>query len=430
MRILVVGQGGREHAIAWKLLQSATVSEVFVAPGNGGMDLEKVTKVAIEVHETAELVNFARANAIDLVVPGPELPLVNGLSDALAEAGIACFGPSKYCAQLEGSKSFAKNVMTSAGVPCAHSAHFSNYDEALSYVEKHGAPIVIKADGLAAGKGVVVAQSLEEAKQALEFIMKDKAFGDAGATVIIEECLFGQELSFLCFCDGTHAIALPSAQDHKAIFDGDKGPNTGGMGAYSPAPLLSEAAYQDLLNAVITPILKELNAAGHPYKGILYAGIMMTEQGPKVLEYNCRFGDPECQPLLMRLETPLDQIMQACAQGKLTHMSVEISNKATVGVVLAAEGYPQEYAKGMEITGIDAAEALGDVKVFHSGTKFDNDKLVANGGRVLCVTALGDDLHKAQEKAYAAVAKIQMDKSYFRKDIAEKGLKQLKNKDN
>ncbi len=429
MRILVVGQGGREHAIVWKLLQSVTVTDVFVAPGNGATEFENVSKVAIEVHDTAALVRFARENAIDLVVPGPELPLVNGLSDALAQAGIACFGPSKYCAQLEGSKDFAKQVMNSAGVPCAHGASFSNYDEALSYVKEQGAPIVIKADGLAAGKGVVVAQSEDEAIQALDYIMRDKAFGDAGATVILEECLLGEELSFLCFCDGIHAVALPSAQDHKAIFDGDKGPNTGGMGAYSPAPLLSEDAYQGLIDTVILPILKELKAAKHPYIGILYAGIMMTAQGPKVLEYNCRFGDPECQPLLMRLNTPLDEIMLACVQGKLADVKADISPKSAVGVVVAAEGYPQAYAKGMEITGIADAEALEDVKVFHSGTTFENNKLYANGGRVLCVTALGDDLQKAQEKAYAALEKIHMDKSYYRKDIAEKGLIRLKNKD-
>ncbi len=425
MRILVIGSGGREHALVWKLLQSPTVSAIFVAPGNGGTALEKVTQVPIAVDNILELVRFARENSIDLVVPGPELPLVHGITDAMNEAGIDCFGPDKYCAQLEGSKTFAKGIMANSNVPCATGAHFSNHAAACLYVKEHGTPIVVKADGLAAGKGVVVAKTEHEAIEALDSIMLDKVYGTAGATVVLEDCLVGEELSFLCFCDGKHAVALPSAQDHKAAYDGDEGPNTGGMGAYSPAPLLQADRYREIMELTILPILQLLGKTKHPFKGILYAGIMMTAEGPMVLEYNTRFGDPECQPLLMRLKTPLDQVMLACVRGELSSLKVEYSDEVAVGVVIAAQGYPNDYPKGMEITGIEDAEALGNVKVFHSGTKVEDGKVLANGGRVLCVTALGSDLQQAQAKAYAAAAKIQMDKSFYRKDIAEKGIKRL-----
>ncbi len=428
MRVLVIGSGGREHALVWKLHQSPTVTEIFVAPGNGGTALEKVTQVPIAVEEITRLVRFAQDSNIDLVVPGPELPLTLGIVDAMNAVDIACFGPDKYCAQLEGSKSFAKGVMAKGNVPCAAGAHFSNHSAAVAYVKKQGAPLVVKADGLAAGKGVVVAQTEEEAIEALDSIMLGKVHGAAGAAVVVEECLVGEEVSFLCFCDGKHAVALPSAQDHKAAYDGDTGPNTGGMGAYSPAPILSPDRYQEMLEVTILPILQELGKSKHPFKGVLYAGIMMTKEGPKVLEYNTRFGDPECQPLLMRLKTPLDQIMKACVEGNLAALPIEYSDEVAVGVVFAAEGYPNEYDKGMEITGITEAESLGDVKVFHSGTTVENNKVYANGGRVLCVTALGVDLQAAQEKAYAAMEKIHMDKSYYRKDIAQKGIKRLQGK--
>ncbi len=425
MRILVIGSGGREHALVWKLSQSPTVKEIFVAPGNGGTALEKVKHVPIAVEEITSLVRFAQENKIQLVVPGPELPLTLGIVDAMNAVGIACFGPDKYCAQLEGSKSFAKGVMVKGNVPCASGAHFSNHAAAVAYVKEKGAPVVIKADGLAAGKGVVVAQTQEEAIAALYSIMVDKQHGAAGAAVVIEECLVGEEVSFLCFCDGKHAVALPSAQDHKAIFDGDKGPNTGGMGAYSPAPILQNNRYQEMLEVAILPILEVLGSSKHPFKGILYAGLMMTPNGPKVLEYNTRFGDPECQALLMRLKTPLDVIMNACVKGNLDSIKIEYSNDVAVGVVLASEGYPESYSKGMEITGIEDAEAMDNVKVFHSGTYMEDGKIYANGGRVLCVTALGHDLEAAQSRAYAAMEKISMDKGYYRKDIASKGIKRL-----
>ncbi len=425
MRILVIGSGGREHALVWKLQQSPTVTEIFVAPGNGGTTLEKVTNVPIAVDALSALVAFALEEKIDLVVPGPELPLTLGIVDLMQEAGIACFGPDKYCAQLEGSKAFAKGIMAKGNVPCAVGAHFSNHAAACDYVRENGAPVVVKADGLAAGKGVVVAQTVEEAIDALDSIMLTKVHGQAGAAVVIEECLVGEEVSFLCFCDGKTAVPLPSAQDHKAIFDGDKGPNTGGMGAYSPAPLLQEDRYQELLEKTILPILEVFGTTKRPFKGILYAGIMMTKDGPKVLEYNTRFGDPECQPLLMRLKTPLDQIMLACVRGKLHTMPIEYTDDVAVGVVLAAKGYPESYASGMEITGIAEAESMAEVKVFHSGTEVVDDKVQAKGGRVLCVTALGNTLEQAQKTAYAAMEKIHMDNGYYRKDIASKGIVRL-----
>ncbi len=425
MRILVVGSGGREHALVWKLSQSPTVKEIYIAPGNGGTALEKVKHVPISVEEISSLVRFAQEKKIQLVVPGPELPLTLGIVDAMNAAGIPCFGPDKYCAQLEGSKSFAKGIMAKGKVPCAAGAHFSNYAAAVAYVKEQGAPLVVKADGLAAGKGVVVAKTEEEAIAALDSIMVEKQHGAAGAAVVIEECLVGEEVSFLCFCDGKHAVALPSAQDHKAVFDGDKGPNTGGMGAYSPAPILQANRYQEMLEVAILPILEVFGSSKHPFKGILYAGLMMTADGPKVLEYNTRFGDPECQPLLMRLKTPLDTIMTACIKGNLDSLRIEYSNDVAVGVVLAAEGYPDKYAKGMEITGIEEAEKDSNVKVFHSGTTFEHGKVLSSGGRVLCVTALGHDLKAAQERAYAAMDKIQMEKGQYRKDIALKGIKRL-----
>ncbi len=426
MRILIVGSGGREHALAWKLQQSPNVKEIYVAPGNGGIEADGFKTVPIAVDDLSNLVAFARKNEIDLVVPGPELSLIMGIVDAMHDAEIPCFGPDKYCARLEGSKSFAKAIMAQGNVPRASGAHFNNYSAACNYVQNEKMPIVIKADGLAAGKGVVVAQTVTEALDALKSIMKEKIYGDAGNTVVIEDFLVGEEVSLLCFCDGKHAVALPSAQDHKPIFDDDKGPNTGGMGAYSPAPILPESKIQAMIDSTILPILRTLGASGHMFKGVLYAGLMMTSDGPKVLEYNTRFGDPECQPLLMRLQTPLDVIMDACIKGTLNNLKIEYSDKPALGVVLAAKGYPESPERGMEIMGIDAANEMQDVKVFHSGTSIEDGKIVADGGRVLCVTALGDSLEGAQKNAYAALEKIQMDKKHFRTDIGKKGINHLK----
>ncbi len=383
MRILIVGSGGREHALAWKLRQSPLVKDIFIAPG----------------------------------------PLVLGIKDAMAAAGVPCFGPDAYGAQLEGSKAFAKEVMRAAGVPTADFGVFDDADAARAYIRANGAPVVVKADGLAAGKGVVVARTVDEALEAVDDMMVRRAFGDAGARVVVESALAGEEASFLCLCDGETVIPLPSAQDHKAVFDNDQGPNTGGMGAYSPAPVLPESRYEEMIDLVIRPVLRELIKRGHPFTGVLYAGLMMTGDGPMVLEFNTRFGDPECQPLLMRLDGDLAAIMVAGAQGRLHETTLPLKRETALGVVMAAKGYPGDYARGMAISGIEDAEALGPVKVFQAGTERRDGVTVSRGGRVLCVTALGDTLADAQALAYRAVAKVRMDNAHYRSDIGAKGLK-------
>lgn len=425
MRILVIGSGGREHALVWKLRQSPQVSEIFAAPGNGGTAREGAVNVAVAADDLDGLVELARKEKIDLVVPGPELPLTMGITDRMREAGIPCFGPDGYCARLEGSKAFAKDVMNRAGVPTAFSQVFTDPDKAKNAVVKLGAPLVIKADGLAAGKGVVVAKTSQEALDAVDDIMCKRAYGAAGAKIVIEEFLVGEEASFLCFCDGATAVPLPSAQDHKAAYDGDQGPNTGGMGAYSPAPILPRDDAEAMADTVIRPILAALARDGHPFVGVLYAGLMMTADGPKVLEYNTRFGDPECQPLLMRLEGDLVQVMLDCIAGKLRPESLSYTDETALGVVVAAEGYPHAYPKGMVIDGLDEADALPGVKVFHSGTKAGDGKTLSSGGRVLCVTALGKTLADAQARAYEGVKAIRMDKSFHRSDIGQKGIRRL-----
>lgn len=429
MRVLVIGSGGREHALVWKLKQSPLVDEVYAAPGNGGTAREGAVNIDIRADDIAGLVTFARREEIGLVVPGPELALTLGITDAMKEAGIPCFGPDGYCARLEGSKAFAKDIMQRAGVPTAACAVFEDLDAARAHVQKVGAPLVVKADGLAAGKGVVVAQTTEEALAALDDIMGRKAFGAAGSRVVIEECLIGEEASFLCLCDGLRAVPLPSAQDHKAVYDGDKGPNTGGMGAYSPAPILPDEDAERMADLVARPILRELAKDGHPFVGVLYAGLMMTADGPRVLEYNTRFGDPECQPLLMRLDGDLVGIMQAALAGDLSAVPVRQKPESALGVVVCAKGYPQSYPKGMPIEGLDEAEADG-AKVFHSGTVIENGVCKANGGRVLCVTALGKTLAEAQAKAYKAVDKIRMPDSFHRSDIGDKGIRRLQQQEN
>ena len=421
MKILIVGSGGREHALCWKLRQNPTVTDIFCAPGNGGTALEG-TNVPIKDDDLPALIEFAKTNAVNLVVAGPELPLVLGLQDALAKEGIACFGPNAYAANLEGSKAFSKTVMRETGVPTADFSVFDEYDAATRFIKNMGAPIVVKADGLAAGKGVVVAATEKEALDAVEEMMLRKAFGSAGDRVVIERTLRGEEASFLAFCDGEHYALLPSSQDHKAVGEGDTGPNTGGMGAYSPAPILPKEKYAETAERVIRPILMDLAAKGQPFKGVLYAGLMYDGDDLNVLEYNVRFGDPECQPLLMRLETDLLEIMLACVEGRLDEIAVTSRPQTACGVVMAAAGYPGKYPKGMEITGIEEAEALGDVKVFQAGTKLEDGKTLTTGGRVLCVTALGDDLAAAKKRAYEAVAKIHFDSSYYRRDIGDKGL--------
>ncbi len=423
MRVLIIGSGGREHALSWKIRQGGKAERLYCAPGNGGTAAEG-ENVSLKDDDIDGLVAFAREHAIDLVIPGPELPLTLGVTDAMKQAGIHCFGPDRWCARLEGSKSFAKSIMERAGVPTAACGIFDNIEEARAFLREKGAPIVIKADGLAAGKGVVVARSEAEAEEALDQIMGG-AFGKAGHRVVIEEFLEGEEVSLLAFCSGETALPLPSAQDHKAVFDGDTGPNTGGMGAYSPAPILPDTELERMADIAIRPILRELAAQGHPFTGILYAGLMMTPKGPKVLEYNVRFGDPECQPLLMRLENDLIDIMNVCIDGRLGEVKLSIRPESALGVVVAAAGYPGSYPKGMLIEGLEKADALPDTKVFQAGTRREAGKTFSSGGRVLCVTALGPSLAEAQKHAYEAVALVRMDKSQHRTDIGAKGLRRL-----
>jgi phosphoribosylamine--glycine ligase len=423
VRILLVGSGGREHALAWKLNQSPLRPEILIAPGNGGTAGEGMN-MPVAADDIPGLMGLVAREGIDFVIPGPELPLVLGLADACAGAGVPCFGPSARAAALEGSKAFAKGLMEEIGVPTAEFAVFSDYGAAAAHARARGAPLVIKADGLAAGKGVVVAKTLDAALEALHTMMVRKIFGPAGETVVIEELLEGEEASFLAFCQGETAIPLPAAQDHKAVFDGDAGPNTGGMGAYSPTPVLPESRQDDIIRGIIRPVLRKMQEIGRPYSGILYAGLMLTSRGPKVVEFNVRFGDPECQPLLLRLEDDPLPLMLACAEGRLHNIHLRFSFQSALCVVLAASGYPGGYPKGMPVTGIEEAEALfpAQLKVFQAGTAFAGDTLVATGGRVLGVTALGDVLEEAQTRAYAALEKIRMDNGHFRRDIGHRGL--------
>ncbi len=421
MKVLVVGSGGREHALVWKLSQSPHVKEVFAAPGNPGMaQLGKC--IDIPPLNIEGLAAFAEEEGIDLTIVGPEAPLVAGIVDEFQKRGLNIFGPSKEAARLEGSKAFSKEKMKKFGVPTADFKVFSNPEEAKAYIKEKGAPIVVKADGLAAGKGVVVAQSVEEALEAVDRIMVEKIFGSAGDKVVVEDCLTGEEASYLVITDGERFIPLATAQDHKAVFDGDKGPNTGGMGAYSPAPILSREMEKEVQEKVIKPILRGMASEGTPFRGILYAGLMITSKGPKVLEFNVRFGDPEAQAILRRLESDLFEVCMSAIEGKLVD-SLKWIPETSICVVLASKGYPGKYEKGKEISGIEEAEKLDSVVVFHAGTAIKNGKLVTNGGRVLNVTALGKDIVEARENVYKAVEKIHFDGMHFRNDIGLKALK-------
>ncbi len=422
MKVLVVGGGGREHALGWKLSQSPKVDKLYFAPGNGGTALVG-ENVPVKDSDLDGILAVVREKGVDLVVAGPELPLVLGLKDACEKAGVACFGPSAYCAQLEGSKVFAKEAMRQAGVPTAGYVAFEDFESAKAHVERAAYPLVVKADGLAAGKGVTVCRSKEEAVQALNDAMVSRIFGDAGDRVVVEEGLIGEEASYLAFCDGKTYVPMTVCQDHKAVGEGDTGPNTGGMGAYCPAPILPESEYARIGDMVIQPILDVLAERGHPFTGILYAGLMMTADGPKVLEYNVRFGDPECQPLLARLESDIMDVIAACNEGTLAALDLKWTSKSAVCVVMAAGGYPGDYAKGKVISGIDEAEKLPDLTVFQAGTARVNGETVTSGGRVLGVTALGDGLAQAKARAYEGVAKIHFEDCYFRRDIGDKGLK-------
>ncbi|MCD2450666.1 phosphoribosylamine--glycine ligase [Methylicorpusculum oleiharenae] len=424
MKILIVGNGGREHALAWKAAQSPRVKKVFVAPGNAGTALEpQLENVAIAADNIPELLAFARHQAIDLTIVGPEIPLVNGIVDQFSAAGLNCFGPTAKSAQLEGSKRFSKDFMARHHIPTADYETFTDAEKAIDYIQNKGAPIVVKADGLAAGKGVIVAQTEQEAISAVNDMLSGNAFGEAGSRVVIEEFLAGEEASFIVIADGLHALPMATSQDHKARDNGDQGPNTGGMGAYSPAPVVTDAIHNRVMQEVIAPTLKGMAADGNTYTGFLYAGLMISPDGSiKVLEFNCRFGDPETQPIMMRLNSDLVTLCEAALGGNLDTMETEWDERPALGVVLAAGGYPDQYQKGDVITGLPDSEDA-DCKVFHAGTLLQDGQVITNGGRVLCACALGDTVKAAQEKAYALAQKIHWDAMYYRTDIGFKAIK-------
>ncbi len=416
MKILIVGGGGREHALAWGLSRSAGCDALYCAPGNAGI-AAVAECIDVSAEDVPGLVALAKEKSVDLVVVGPEAPLVAGLVDALGAAGIAAFGPTAAAAILEGSKGFMKDLFARCGIPTAAYGRFTDRDEAAAYVREQGAPIVVKADGLAAGKGVTLCRSVEEAIQAIDEAMVDKVFGDAGAEVVIEEFLAGEEASFFALVDGRTALPLASAQDHKAAHDGDTGPNTGGMGAYSPAPVVTSEMADRIMDEVIQPTIEGMAAEGRPYQGVLFAGLMITDDGPKVLEFNVRFGDPECQVLMARLETDLAQVLLAAAEGRLSEIELSWRDETALVVVMAAEGYPGSYEKGTEIRNLGAADAMDGVIVLHAGTKAADGKVLANGGRVLGVTALGSSVRDARTRAYAAVDAIDWPDGFCRRDI-------------
>jgi len=421
MKILVVGGGGREHALAWKLKQSPAVTKLYVAPGNAGI-AELAECVDISVSDIRPLADFAERHAIDLTVVGPELPLTMGIVDEFGRRGLRIFGPGREAAALEGSKVFAKRFMKRHGIPTGFHQEFDRPEDARRYIREVGAPIVVKADGLAAGKGAIVCRTVEEALDALALIMEARAFGDAGNQIVVEEFLQGEEASFLAVTDGTTVLPLPSAQDHKAAFDDDRGPNTGGMGAYSPAPVVTEAVHRKVMERIMVPTVKGMAAEGHPYRGVLYAGLMIHNGEPRVLEFNARLGDPEAQPLLVRMASDLVTVLEAAIAGRLHEVEIAWRPEPAVCVVLAAGGYPGPYEKGKPITGLRAAARLKDVAVFHAGTALQQARVVTAGGRVLGVTALGNPLRTAIDRAYRAVRKIHWEGMHFRTDIGRKAL--------
>ncbi len=424
MKVLIVGGGGREHALAWKAAQSEQVELVYVAPGNAGTSREdKLCNVDIGAEDILSLKDFAESEKIDLTIVGPENPLVDGIVDEFKQAGLPCFGPSKDAAILEGSKSFGKDFLQRHHISTSEYQVFTDIEAAKIYAKEKGAPIVIKADGLAAGKGVVIAASEDEAIVAIEEMLAGNKFGEAGHRVVIEEFLQGEEASFIVMSDGENILPLASSQDHKARNEGDKGPNTGGMGAYSPAPVVTDKMHDRIMREVIEPTIRGMAEEGRQYVGFLYAGVMITADGiPKVLEFNCRFGDPETQPILMRLKSDLVYLCKAALDGKLNKVSAEWDERAALGVVLASGGYPASARKGDVITGLDHEFPVG-TKVFHAGTKYDGENVVTNGGRVICVTSLGESVQAAQENAYRAVDNITWEGMFFRKDIGYRAIK-------
>lgn len=421
MRVLLLGSGGREHALAWAIAKSPALEALFIAPGNPGM-AKHGTLVPMKLDDHAGIVAFARENAVDLVVVGPEAPLVAGIADVLSAAGIRVFGPSKLAAQLEGSKDFTKSVAVAAKAPTAAYRTFTSLAPAVSYVREQGAPIVVKYDGLMAGKGVTVADSIDEAVAALETLYAS----EPAARVVVEECLIGEEVSFFCFIDGETVLPFGAAQDHKRVFDGDKGPNTGGMGVYSPPPVFTAAMEQRALNDIVRPVAREMVTRGMPYRGILFVGLMITASGPKLIEFNCRFGDPECQVLMLRLADDLLPILDAVSRGALADVTARFHDDSAVGVVMATKGYPGSYPTGTPIAGLERAAAMPGATVFHAGTKLEGERLVSAGGRVLTICATGKDLPVARQRAYDAVAAVDWPEGFCRSDIGAKGLAHLK----
>jgi len=423
MKILIIGGGGREHALAWKVAQSAKVEKVFVAPGNAGTAREqKCENVAVQAEDVDGLLRFAQQNKIELTIVGPEAPLVLGVVDKFRAAGLRCFGPTKAAAQLEGSKAFTKDFLARHKIPTAAYGNFTDVAQAEAFIKKMGAPIVVKADGLAAGKGVIIAQTTDEAIAAVRDMLAGNAFGEAGHRVVVEEFLEGEEASFIVMVDGEHILPLATSQDHKRVGDGDTGPNTGGMGAYSPAPVVTPALHARVMREVIEPTVRGMAAEGHPYTGFLYAGLMIGRDGvPKVLEYNCRFGDPETQPVMLRLQSDLVELVEAALDGRLDKIEAKWDNRPALGVVMAAGGYPGAYKKGDVISGLPATDAP-DAKVFHAGTALKDGNVVTSGGRVLCVTALGATVGAAQKRAYEVVRQISWTGAQYRTDIGYRAI--------
>ena len=417
MNVLLIGSGGREHALAWAISNSSLLTKLFIAPGNPGT-AQCGSNVALNVADHAAVIAFCLSEKIDLVVVGPEAPLVAGIADDLTAAGLKVFGPSKAAAQLEGSKAFTKAICDAANIPTAAYARFTDAAAAKAYVAAEGAPIVVKYDGLMAGKGVTVATSVREAQEAIDALYA----GETGATVVIEECMLGEEASFFCLVDGETVLPLASAQDHKRVFDGDLGPNTGGMGAYSPAPVMTAAMEARALEEIVRPTAREMARQGMPYRGVMFAGLMITKDGPRLIEYNCRFGDPECEVLMLRLKDDLLALLKATVDGQIDKMSVRWRPETALTVVMATEGYPGSYPTGSVIANLDKAEAMEGVTVFHAGTKLDGDRLRANGGRVLCVSAIGETVAEARRRAYAAVKTIDWPEGFCRSDIAYRAL--------
>ncbi|RJG47878.1 phosphoribosylamine--glycine ligase [Motilimonas pumila] len=423
MKVLVIGAGGREHALAWKAAQNADVETVFVAPGNAGTALEpKLENVAIGVEDITALVAFAKEQQIALTIVGPEAPLVIGVVDAFREAGLKCFGPTQAAAQLEGSKAFTKDFLARQNIPTAWYQNFTEIEPAVAYIKEKGAPIVVKADGLAAGKGVIVAMTEQEAIDAVNDMLAGNAFGEAGSRVVIEEFLDGEEASFIVMVDGKNVLPMATSQDHKRVGNGDTGPNTGGMGAYSPAPVVTPEIHDRIMNEVIYPTVNGMAAEGNTYTGFLYAGLMIMADGtPKVIEFNCRFGDPETQPIMLRLQSDLVELCLASEAGQLDQATAEFDPRASIGVVLAAGGYPASYNKGDVISGLPTTDVEGE-KVFHAGTADKDGHTVTNGGRVLCATALGNSVTEAQQRAYELTKKISWEGAFYRTDIAYRAI--------